>query len=83
MVVDAIMKPPSFEGGRRFVLRAMVQTKRQTLNFADPVVQKQQMILKSLPGVFDGISFLHFCLVRSTDFAIYLLQMDSIKFLFL
>lgn len=51
MVVGAIIEPPSFEGGRRFVLRAMKQTKMQVLNFADPVVQKQQMILKSLPAV--------------------------------
>ena len=51
MVVGAIMKPPAFEGGRRFVLRAMVQAKRKIINFADPVVQKQQQILKGLPGV--------------------------------
>lgn len=51
MVVGAIMKPPSFEGGRRFVLRAMVQAKRKIINFADPVAQKQQQILKGLPGV--------------------------------
>ena len=51
MVVGEIAKPPSFDGGRRFVLKAMLQTRKQVLNFADPVIQKQQRLLKSLPAV--------------------------------
>ena len=51
MVVGEIAKPPSFDGGRRFVLKAMSQTRKQVLNFADPVIQKQQRLLKSLPAV--------------------------------
>ena len=51
MVVGPIAKPPSFDGGRRFVLKAMLQTRKQFLNLADPVIQKQQRLLKSLPTV--------------------------------
>lgn len=51
MVVGAIAKPPSYDGGRRFVLKAMVQAKQQCWNFADPVIQKQQRIIKSLSAV--------------------------------
>ena len=44
MVVGPIAKPPSFDGGRRFVLKAMLQTRKQFLNLADPVIQMQQRI---------------------------------------
>ena len=51
VVVGAIAESPSFDGGRRFVLKAMSQTRKQFLNLADPVIQKQQSLLKSLPAV--------------------------------